>query len=118
MHDWAQAARVYARARRALMFAEARAALHAVLLAARDAAADAAVAAEIIRRVEEAVRVVWPLIRNRVALRAMRQSATVTALAGAFRARLARAEVALLTAPYRTRVAHSESDSRSGAAQQ
>jgi hypothetical protein len=33
-YEWVQAARVYAQARRSLMFAEVRAALHAVLTAA------------------------------------------------------------------------------------
>ena len=83
------------------MFAEARASLHAVLTAARKDPADAAVAAEIVRRIEDATRAVRPLVGNRMVLRAMRQSATAAALAHAFRGPLAPAEVALLTAPYR-----------------
>jgi hypothetical protein len=63
-----------------------------------------------VRGIEEAVPAVRPLACSRVALRAMRQSATAAALAYAFRERLAPAEVALLTAPYRARVAEPEAD--------
>jgi hypothetical protein len=59
------------------------------------------VAAEIIRRVEAAVRAVRPVVGNRPVLRAMRQSATAATLNYAFHERLTPAEVALLVAPLR-----------------
>jgi hypothetical protein len=83
------------------MFAEARRSLGVVLAAAREDPSRAAVAAEIIRRIEEAVRAVRPVVGNSAAVRAMQQSATAAALALALGKRLTPAEVALLTAPFR-----------------
>jgi hypothetical protein len=100
-HEWVRAARAYTVARRSLMFAEARASLGAVLSAAREEPQDAAIAAEIIRRIEDAVRAVRPVVGTRLALRAMRQSATAAGLAFTFRERLTPAEVALLTGAFR-----------------
>ena len=82
-HEWVRAAHAYARARRSLMVAEARASLRAALTAARSGDA-AAAAAGIAGRLEEAVRAVRPLAGDRVALRVIRQSAAP--LAAPFRA--------------------------------
>lgn len=98
-HEWVEAAAVRARARRSLMFAEARASLRAVFSAAPDGSADPAVAAEITHRIEEAVRAVSLVVGTRVVLWALPHSATAAALACAFRERLTPADVASPAVP-------------------
>ena len=81
-HEWVRAARAYAGARRALMFAEARTSLAAALEAARGDPADAAVAAEIIHRIQDAVRAVRPAVGNLAALSVVAVARAASAVNG------------------------------------